>query len=79
MYDPVTDEVTVLARNLSFANGVGIDQEEMYLVVAETFRLALIKYHLASDKQGTIEYILKGHPSPACMLSKMDLFLMELI
>ena len=66
MYDPVTDEVTVLARNLSFANGIGVDQEEKYLVVAETFRLALIKYHLTGDKQSSIEYIVKGHPSPAC-------------
>lgn len=66
MYDPVTDDVTVLARNLSFANGIGIDQEERYLVVAETFRLSLIKYYLVD---GTMEYIVKGDPSPACKLS----------
>jgi sugar lactone lactonase YvrE len=66
MYDPVTDEVSVLVRNLWFANGVGVDKDETYVVVAETFRLSLLKYHLAGEKAGTTEYIAKGAPSPAC-------------
>jgi sugar lactone lactonase YvrE len=65
-YDPSTDAVTVLAKNLWFANGVGVDQEEEYLVFAETFRLSLIKYYLKGDKKGQLDYIVKGSPSPAC-------------
>jgi sugar lactone lactonase YvrE len=65
-YDPSTDEVAVLARGLWFANGVAVDKEENYLVFVETFKLRIAKYFLAGDKQGTIEYIVNGDPSPAC-------------
>lgn len=64
-YDPMTDHVEVLAEDLWFANGVSVDAEESYLVVAETFRLGLIKYHLKGDLQGTMEYIVKGAPLSA--------------
>lgn len=56
----------MLARNLWFANGIGVDKDETYLIVAETFALSLVKYHLTGDKAGTMEYIVKGSPSPAC-------------
>jgi sugar lactone lactonase YvrE len=65
-YDPSTDQVTVLARGLWFANGVAVDKKEDYLLYAETFSLRVAKYHLTGDKQGTIEYIVDGDPSPAC-------------
>ena len=65
-YDPATDEIRILARNLSFANGIAVDKDETYLVFAETFRLRVGKYYLRGDKQGNIEYIVEGHPSPAC-------------
>jgi sugar lactone lactonase YvrE len=65
-YDPLTDEVTVLARDIWFANGIAVDADEEYLVFAETFRLGLAKYYLGGIKQGTVEYIVKGSPSPGC-------------
>lgn len=65
-YDPSTDAVTVLADNLWFANGVGVDPKEEYLVFAETFRLSLAKYYLNGERKGQMEYIVKGDPSPAC-------------
>ena len=65
-YDPSTDELTVLAQGLWFANGVTVDSEEEYLLVAETYRLGLRKYYLTGSKQGTMEYIVKGSPSPGC-------------
>ncbi|KAL3923353.1 MAG: hypothetical protein SGILL_001705 [Bacillariaceae sp.] len=65
-YDPATDEIRILARNLSFANGVAVDQQEQYLIFAETFLLKIGKYFLTGDRKGQIEYIINGHPSPAC-------------
>ena len=65
-YDPLTDEMKVLARDLFFANGIGVDKDEKYLVFAETFSLRLGKYYLSGEKEGTIDYIVKGSPSPAC-------------
>lgn len=54
-YDPATDEVTILARNLFFANGVAVDKDETYLVQSQTFAMELSKYHLTGSKQGTLE------------------------
>jgi DNA-binding beta-propeller fold protein YncE len=65
-YNPSTDTVTVLAKNLWFANGVGVDQDEEYLVVAETFGLRLMKYYLKGDKKGQSENIIERSPSPSC-------------
>lgn len=65
-YDPLTNQVRILARDLSFANGIAVDANEEYLVFVETFRLAIAKYYLKGPKEGTIEYIVKGFPSPAC-------------
>ncbi|KAG7356114.1 strictosidine synthase related protein [Nitzschia inconspicua] len=64
-YDPSTDTVRILATDLWFANGVGVDQDEQYLVFAETFRLGLAKYYLKGKQKGEIEYIVRGSPSPA--------------
>jgi len=57
-YDPGTEKVSVLARNLSFANGVAVDKDEMYVVVAETFAMTFTKVYLAGPKQGTTETVI---------------------
>ena len=46
VYDPETDEATVLATGLYFPNGIGIDDEESNLYFAETFGVNLLKYNL---------------------------------
>ena len=65
-YDPKTDELKVLMDGIWFANGVGVDADEKYLVIGETFRFGLIKYYLTGPKAGTSEYIVKGDPLNAC-------------
>jgi sugar lactone lactonase YvrE len=65
-YDPSTDEVTVLARELYFANGIAVAEDESYLVFVETFYSRVTKLYLRGEKQGTTEYLIDGHPSPAC-------------
>ena len=56
-YDPVVDEVTVLARGLSFPNGISVDKDETFLLFAETFTLSLLKYTLEGGK---LEVVVKG-------------------
>ncbi len=67
-YDPSTDKVTVLERDLYFANGIAVAEDESYLVFVETFYSRVTKLHLQGDKKGTSEYVIDGHPSPACKL-----------
>ena len=56
-YDPLTDEVTVLARDLFFPNGISISKDETALFFAETFALTLMKYNL---KDGTLSTVVDG-------------------
>jgi sugar lactone lactonase YvrE len=65
-YDPVTDEVSVLLRDLWFGNSVTVDQEETYLLFTESFSLRIGKYYLQGPKEGTVEYLVNGHPTPGC-------------
>jgi Strictosidine synthase len=60
-YDPATEETRVLARNLTFANGVSVDAEETYVVVSQTFAMRLSKYHLSGPRQGDMETVLDSH------------------
>lgn len=60
-YDPHTNELKILARNLWFANGVGIDKDENYIFLAETFALRLLKFHLSGPQQGTLEPLVESH------------------
>lgn len=69
-YNPYTDTTRVLADGLSFANGIGIDKDETFLIVAETFVPRIAKYYLKGEKQGTIETVLgseqlAGYPDGA--------------
>lgn len=63
-YDPSTNQVTLLAQGLRFANGVGIDKDETYIVLAETFGLRLYKYHLTGPQQGTLEILVHDRDVP---------------
>jgi len=60
-YDPETEEVTVLARDLHFANGVAVDKDETYVLQSQTFSMRLSKYHLAGPKQGNFETIIDAN------------------
>eukprot|EP00934_Nitzschia_sp_Nitz4_P004608 Nitzschia sp. Nitz4//scaffold9_size221794//91527//93025//NITZ4_001345-RA/size221794-snap-gene-0.99-mRNA-1//1//CDS//3329560998//4598//frame0 len=64
-YNPSTDEVKVLARDLYFANGVAVGEGEEYLLYVETFYGRVVKYYLSGEKEGTTEMVLDGYPSAA--------------
>ena len=60
-YDPDTEEVKVLARDLWFANGIAVDKDESYVVISQTFAMTLTKYHLKGPKQGTLETVIASN------------------
>lgn len=60
-YDPATEEVKVLVRDLWFANGVAVDKDETYVVVSQTFAMTLSKFYLSGPNQGTFETIIDSH------------------
>ncbi len=61
-YDPKTKQTTVLARNLSFANGLALLDDESALIVAETGRYRLWKLWLSGDKRNINEVITENLP-----------------
>jgi len=53
-FNPTTKKTTVLADGLHFANGVQLSPDEGYVLVAETGRASIMKYHLTGPKQGKL-------------------------
>jgi hypothetical protein len=64
MYDPTTQKTTVLMdhdRKIHFANGVAVDKDERYVVMAETFGLRIHRYDLRTH---TSEILIDSHQLP---------------
>ncbi|XP_078435431.1 protein STRICTOSIDINE SYNTHASE-LIKE 3-like [Wolffia australiana] len=63
-YDPLTQETSVLVRNLQFPNGVSLSKDKSFLVFCEGPRGRLTKYWLKGEKKGTTENfaLLPGFP-----------------
>ena len=49
-YDPSSNQVRVLADGLKFANGLAVDPDETFVVVAETYGTRLLKFPLEDTK-----------------------------
>ncbi|PAV25431.1 gluconolactonase [Tamilnaduibacter salinus] len=61
-YDPATGRTDVLMHNLYFANGVAVAPAGDYLLVNETWRYRVLKYHLKGPKAGTAEVLVENLP-----------------
>jgi sugar lactone lactonase YvrE len=61
-YDPRTGEVLVLARELSFANGIALSPDGDSLLVAESGRYRLWRVWLTGDKKNLKEVALENLP-----------------
>ncbi|XP_072977070.1 protein STRICTOSIDINE SYNTHASE-LIKE 10-like [Typha angustifolia] len=63
-YDPQTEKVTVLKKNLVYPNGVAISDDNTYLLVAESTPCRILKYWLQGPKTGQLEHFadLPGYP-----------------
>lgn len=63
-YDPVTNETTVLVKNIQFPNGVTLSKDASFLIFTEGSIGRLSRYWLKGEKAGTSEVfaILPGFP-----------------
>jgi sugar lactone lactonase YvrE len=61
-YDPATGQVKVLLRNLYFANGVALSQQEDFVLINETYKYRIVRYWLKGRKAGSYEVFLDNLP-----------------
>jgi len=61
-YDPATGKVKVLLKNLYFANGVALSQQEDFVLVNETYRYRIVRYWLRGPKSGNHEIFIDNLP-----------------
>ncbi len=61
-YNPLTDEVKVLAMGIHFANGVAVNKDETIVMVVEGSMFRILMYHLAGPKQGELEVAVDNLP-----------------
>jgi len=61
-YDPATGQVKVLLKNLYFANGVALSQQEDFVLINETYRYRIVRYWLKGPKTGTHEVFVDNLP-----------------
>jgi len=57
-----TKKIDILINGLHYANGVQLSKNEDFLVVCESNRGRLYKYHLKGSKKGTKELFIDGLP-----------------
>ncbi|KYN02964.1 PREDICTED: adipocyte plasma membrane-associated protein-like [Cyphomyrmex costatus] len=61
-YNAAKKENEVLIRNLAFANGVVLSDDESFVIVTETVRNRIMKYNLKGPKAGQHEIFIDGLP-----------------
>jgi sugar lactone lactonase YvrE len=61
-YDPATGQIKVLLKNLYFANGVALSQQEDFVLINETYRYRIVRYWLKGLKAGTHEIFIDNLP-----------------
>jgi sugar lactone lactonase YvrE len=61
-YDPATGQVDVLMKDLYFANGVALSQNEDFVLINETYRYRIIRYWLKGPGAGTHEVFIDNLP-----------------
>lgn len=61
-YNAATKKNEVLLKNLGFANGVILSDDESFVIVSETTNSRIIKYNLKGSKAGQQEIFAEGLP-----------------
>ncbi|XP_012538546.1 adipocyte plasma membrane-associated protein [Monomorium pharaonis] len=61
-YNAAKKENEVLMRNLAFANGIMLSDDESFVIVAETQRNRIMKYNLKGPKAGQYEVFVDALP-----------------
>jgi sugar lactone lactonase YvrE len=61
-YDPETRKTRVLIPGLVYPNGVTLSKDESYVLVTETGKPSIHKYHISGPKAGQHEYFVENLP-----------------
>lgn len=63
-YDKSTKQVTVLLRDLAFANGVALSKDRSFVLIAETRTCRILRYWIKGENAGRVETFadLPGYP-----------------
>jgi sugar lactone lactonase YvrE len=61
-YDPATGTVTVLMRDLKFANGVALSRNEDFVLVNETYTYSIHRYWISGPKAGKNDMFIENLP-----------------
>lgn len=61
-YNPTTGQSEVLLKNLYFANGVALSDNEDFVLINETYRYRIVRYWLKGAKAGTHEIFFDNLP-----------------
>ena len=60
-YNPATGEATTLLRDLYFANGIALSQNNDFVLINETFRYRIIRYWISGPNAGQHEALPDDH------------------
>lgn len=60
VYDPKTKETKVLLKDLHFANGVALSEDQQFVLVTESPRYRVIRYWISGEKKGKSEVFIEG-------------------
>ncbi|HVL01106.1 MAG TPA: SMP-30/gluconolactonase/LRE family protein [Dongiaceae bacterium] len=61
-YDPATKEATTLLRELYFANGIALSQNNDFVLINETFRYRIIRYWISGPNAGQHDVFFDNLP-----------------
>ncbi|MBM9499160.1 SMP-30/gluconolactonase/LRE family protein [Leptospira sp. 201903071] len=61
-YDPSTGKTHVLLKELYFANGIALSQNEDFVLVNETYRYRIRRYWLKGPKAGQNDFFIENLP-----------------
>lgn len=61
-YNPNSQQTTLLADSLYFANGIAVSPDQHFVLVNETSRYRVLKYWLMGPKQGSYEVLIDNLP-----------------
>ncbi|XP_076762389.1 adipocyte plasma membrane-associated protein Hemomucin [Xylocopa sonorina] len=61
-YNAKTKQNEVLIKNIGFANGVLLSDDESFVIVVDCMNSRILKYHLNGPKVGQQEYFVEGLP-----------------
>jgi len=59
-YDPKTKKNTVLIKNIQFANGLELSDDESFLIISETGKYRVLKYYLKGPNAGKTDVFVDG-------------------